>query len=162
MKREYKEKLDKMYWFFNNYKNMPYEEYSKKCIEYFNVPLDELIETKDQEVLENLLNFFNEDFEDYFECICESLMCQIDVNYTPDQLLNVFYKKFDGFAKNDPWRCHVMSLKFFHDEYFDEFRKMFNLVKSKSSELFLEEFNNEYDRELSPQVKILREDMKKW
>lgn len=159
MKKEYKEKLDKMYKFFNNYKSIPDEELHERCMNDFCYIADELVLTKNQEVLECLLDFFEEEFDYEAEGVLEGLKNGIGANYTLDQILAAFYKKFDSLIKNDIEICVEISQWYFYDKrVFENFRKMFNTVKSKKSEAFLTEFRGRLDEK----VAILREDMKSW
>lgn len=122
--------------------------------------INEIVKIKDVEILESLLDFFTESNE----CtgICEHLKSEISLNYTPEQILQTFYKKFDILIKNDIDMAVEMSMWFFDISVFNDFRKMFNTVKSGRSRDFLEEFSNWYAKDYPEEIAILREDMEAW
>lgn len=121
--------------------------------------INEIVKIKDVEILENLLDFFTESNE----CtgICEHLKSEIASNYTLEQILQAFYKKFDTLVKNDIEIAVEMSMWFFDSGMFDDFRKMFNAVKTDKSRIFLDEFLDWYP-DLEDKVNILRKDMETW
>jgi hypothetical protein len=162
MKQEYKEKLDKMFWFFNNYKTIPGKDLHTIGMNNFVYPMEELALTKDKEVLECLLDFFEKQFDSDSEGVLESLESFIQCNFTSDQIIEAFYKKFDSFMNRNLWRCvHICWNSLFIEENFEKFRKMFNSVKSKHSEKFLKEMFD-WAPEGEKQISILENDMKKW
>ena len=123
--------------------------------------VDELIKTKDSEVLECLLEFFNEENEEYGG-FCEHLKSQIGANFTLDQLLNALYKKFDYLIENDVSKLVQFSFWFFSSNMFESFRNMFNQIHSVNSEKYLNELDDWSENDYIIERKILREDMKKW
>lgn len=161
MKKEYEESLKKMEWFFDNYQNISEKELHTKCIEYFDKFIDELTKTKEQKILEYLISFFESKFDYTFEGILEHLKSEISSNYTLEQILQAFYKKFDTLVKNDIEIAVEMSMWFFDSGMFDDFRKMFNAVKTDKSRIFLDEFLDWYP-DLEDKVNILRKDMEAW
>jgi hypothetical protein len=161
MKQEYKNMLDKMNRFFSNYKTVPDEKLHEECMRNFDSVFDELVVSKDQEVLENLIDFFDYEFDMTIQGVTESMESQIQCNFTSDQIIRAFYKKFDSFMEKNPGRCIHICWNLFTDEYFEKFRKMFNTVKSKHSERFLREMSD-WAPEEKDQINILRNDMKKW
>ena len=107
------------------------------------------------------MDFFVTDFELSFEGILEHLKAEIGSNFSLNEILEAFYKKFDSLIKNDIEMAVEMSMWFFDGGKFDEFRKMFNSVKSEKSEDFLNEFVAWYP-DLEKGVNVLRDDMQKW
>ena len=92
MNPKHRELLDKMYWFFENYKEIDDEVLHEKCVDNFLNPMEELIPSKDAEVLKCLLDFFEHDFDYDLEGIYESLKARIGANFTLDQLIEAFNK----------------------------------------------------------------------
>ena len=160
MKQEYIDKI-KLSWDMLNYKDDLSIEENEKCFDIAYDTLNELIKTKDSEVLEYLLEFFCEDHEDYGG-ICEHLKSQIGANFTLDQLLNALYKKFDYLIENDIEMAYEMSSWFLYYKRFEDFRQMFNTVKSKQSEIFINRLDKWCGDDFPNEIAILREDMKKW
>ncbi|MDR1432949.1 MAG: hypothetical protein LBI61_01230 [Puniceicoccales bacterium] len=128
--------------------------------------VDFLCESKAQDVLEALLDFFTHENEQYGG-VCETLKSQIGVNFTLDQLLQAFYKKFNTLAENDLSICSEMSMWCVRNDCRDKFRQMFNTVRSKHSKEIVENLKKsalEYDWEEDSKEMIytLEEDMKNW
>ncbi|MDR1375674.1 MAG: hypothetical protein LBJ45_02585 [Holosporaceae bacterium] len=109
MKEEYEKKLAIMRDFFENYDNISDEDFYPKHLE-FDRNLGELAATKDQEVLEHLMDFFDEDFDYSVEGVCGSIKARIGANYTLDQVVEAFYKKFDQFAEKYLGKCIETSM----------------------------------------------------
>ena len=138
------------------------EQKNKENGKIFFDSIDYLCETKDQEVLENLLDFFNKENERYGG-ICERLQNEISDNFSLDQILQALSKKVNTLSKNDFDVCAEMCMWFIWHNKFEEFRQMFNTVKPELAEKIIDGMANwdddhEYDRELN----TLREDMKTW
>jgi hypothetical protein len=171
MKKEYEEKLQIMRDFFINYDNISDEDFYPRRLE-FDSNLEELAATKDQEVLEHLLDFFDERFDVEVDEACEILQSVIGSNFTLDQVIEAFYKKFDQFAEKYPGMCGEMSMvcirnRQIDDGHWDRFREMFNAVRSKHSAKILEEVKhyfrcNSWTDEEKNMVYALEEDMKSW
>lgn len=169
MKKEYKEKLDKMYWFFNNYKNIAKADLHEHCMNDFVYPMDELSETGEQEILECLLDFFDRQFDDDINGVSESLESDVQCNFTSDQIIEAFYKKFDSFMEKNSMRCMKISMRFFdegNETDFLKFRVFFNFVKSKHAkellDIFKEWFKYGWSEKSKNYVYTLENDMKKW
>ncbi|MDR1891008.1 MAG: hypothetical protein LBQ23_02375 [Puniceicoccales bacterium] len=166
MKKEYKDELDKMDNFFKNYSNIPDEVFHTRCMDDFVQKMKNLVATKDIEVLEHLLDFFVEDFDLEVGGVCESLKSQIGVNYTLDQILEAFYKKFDSLARNHLDICAEMSMWFLYNDYFDKFKEMFNFIKSDHSDQFIENmkegFKYDIPEDVQKMILLLEQDMKNW
>jgi hypothetical protein len=161
VKGEYREQVDKMYWFFENYKNIDDDDLHKKCMDNFVNPMSEVVKSKDPEVLEHLLDFFEHRFDYDIEGVCETLKSQIGVNFTLDQLLQAFYKKFNTLAENDLSICAEMSMYYIWHNMFEDFRKMFNTVKPKKAPELLDKMDK-WNKGKTDCVGILRNDMKSW
>ncbi|MDR1375675.1 MAG: hypothetical protein LBJ45_02590 [Holosporaceae bacterium] len=138
-------------------------------------PIEKLIKTGDTEVLCELFDFFlSEKVEDYD--ICENLEDFMSGYFSEDQVLQVFYKKFDVLAEKNPERCvGIAYVNFFSRDENDptsrKFREMFNTIKSQHSEKFLEELKSflfagsclhKIDEMNKICVHALEEDMKSW
>jgi hypothetical protein len=160
MKKEYKERLDKMREFFINYDDIPDDDFYRRRLE-FDDHLEVLAATKDTEVLEHLLDFFDEEFDCEVNEACEHLKAEIGANFTLDQIIEALYKKFDSFAENYLGMCVQISWHMFSDENFEEFREMFSAVKSQHSEKFLQKMYD-WAPESTNYADLLRNDMKKW
>jgi hypothetical protein len=160
MKKEYEERLDKMREFFVHYDDIPDDDFYRRRLE-FDDHLEALAATKDTEVLEHLLDFFNEEFDCEVDEACERLKAEIGSNFTLDQIIEALYKKFDSFAGNYLGMCVQISWHMFSDENFEKIRKVFNVVKSQHSEKFLQKMYD-WAPENMNYIDILRNDMKKW
>jgi hypothetical protein len=171
MKKEHRKKLDKMYEYYNNYDKifdiLSQEEYD----DVFISNMKALAATKDMEILEHLLDFFDRNFDYEVNEVCECLKMKIGANFSLDQLIEAFYKKFDHFAKKYLEMCAEMSIwcvrnRQINDGHWDRFREMFNTVKSPRSSEVLEELKSWIDsswlEEEKNMVYALEEDMKKW
>lgn len=121
--------------------------------------MKKLVSTKKTEALCELLEVFNVENDD-FGGFCESTKARIGSNYSLEQILEAFYKKFDTLIRNDIDMAVEMSKWFFESDMFEEFREMFNTVKSAESDRFLDEFLSWWP-DYQEQVDILRNDMKK-
>jgi hypothetical protein len=169
MKKEWEKRLNEMYDFFANYGEITggdIDETQKYRDDAFLANMEKLAATKDTEVLEHLMDFFDEKFDREVNGICEILSAMIEFSFTLDQRIEVFYKKFDTLAGNYPEMCSQMSTWYLRSECFDEFRKMFNAVKSQHSSKILEKLKNwvKHGRSHEKQnmVCLLEEDMEKW
>ncbi|MDR1432947.1 MAG: hypothetical protein LBI61_01220 [Puniceicoccales bacterium] len=135
--------------FSENYDNISDEDFCQRRRE-FEVNLEELTATKDQEVLEYLMDFFDEDFDYSVEGVCGSIKARIGANFTLDQLIEAFYKRFDKFAGKYLGKCAEMSMwcvrnRQIDDYHWDRFREMFNAVKSKHSAKILEKLKDMFE-----------------
>ena len=162
MDKEHRETLDRVKHFFENYKNIPDEKLHEECMKNFVDLTPSITASKDDEVLVELLTFFEREFDYDLEGVCEDLKSQIGSNFTLNQLLKAFYKKFDYLIRNDIEICVEMASWFFYWGKFDGFRDMFNTVKSNKSAEFLLEFDRWYGKKLNDKIALLRDDMKNW
>ena len=163
MKKEYEEKIKEMEYIVKNYDDIPDDVFHERCMREFVDNMEYLATTKDQEVLEHLLDFFVKDFDLNVGGVCETLETDIGDNFSLDQILKAFYKKYNFLANNNLNRCVQFSMWFIWHNKFEGFRRMFNTVKPELAEKIIGGMANwdddhEYDRELN----ILREDMKTW
>ncbi|MDR0742456.1 MAG: hypothetical protein LBE98_03260 [Puniceicoccales bacterium] len=121
---KYKKHLGKMYEYFNNYNNCSkFSDIDSSQREYDDVFLpnmEALAATKDTEVLEHLMDFFDEEFDYEVNEACEYLKAEIGANYTLDQIIEVFYKKFDKVAENYLSMCVEMSMWCIRNRQIDE------------------------------------------
>lgn len=161
MEQKYIDKIRVVWDVLEDYYELSSED-SEERLDMAYYALDKLAKTKDQEVLEALLNFFREDYEDRGE-ICEHLKAQIGANFPLGQVLQALYKKFDFLAEQDVSRLVQFSLWFLNNGMFPEFRKMFNCVRSNYSPYFLDELNDWcFDGRYQEERRILREDLNNW
>lgn len=123
---------------------------------------EELAKTGDSRGLLYLLDYFNDDFDLNNEGVLEWIQNNIGANFSLEQILEAFYKKFDQLATKNVARCVYISYWFLSHEMFKDFRRMFNTVKSNASEKFLDRLDAWADEDYPKERKILREDMKKW
>jgi hypothetical protein len=171
MKEEYEERLSKMREFFVNYDDISDDDFYRRRLE-FDDHLEILAATKDTEVLIHLLDFFDEEFDCEVDEACEILRSRIGANFTQDQLIEAFYKKFDTVADHYLSMCRQMCMWYIRSGYFKQFRKMFNTVKSQHSAKVLDKLKTYFDcgkehewewtDEERNMVYTLEEDMKKW
>jgi hypothetical protein len=166
MKEEHREMLDKMRDFFINWDAIPDDEFYQKRLE-FDSRLDILAATKDTEILEHLLDFFDENFDCEVDEACEILKSTIGSNFTLDQLIEAFYKKFDQFAEKYLGKCIEMSMYCVRNDCRDKFRQMFNTVRSKHSKEIVENLKEsalefDWEEDSKQMIYTLEEDMKSW
>jgi hypothetical protein len=173
MKKEHEERLNKMREFFVNYDDILDDDFYRRRLE-FDDHLEVLAATKDTEILEYLMDFFDEEFDCEVDEACEILKSRIGANFTLNQIIEAFYKKFNTVAESYFDACVEMSMwcirnRQIDDGHWDRFREMFNTVKSKHSPRILEKlktwFNETWSTwtdEEKAMVYALEEDMKKW
>ena len=123
---------------------------------------EELAKTHDMRGLLYLLDYFDEEFDLEYEGVLECIQNDIGANFTLVQILEAFYKKFDQLITKHVSRAAYFSYWFLDNEMFDDFRKMFNTVKSNQSEKLLNRLDDWADDDYAEERKLLREDMKKW
>ena len=114
-----------------------------------------------------LFDFFDRDLDFKTNGTLESLQTNIENNFSIDQILIAFHKKFDFLANKNLFRCVIMSEAFFcKEKFFKEFRAIFNTAKLTKSDEFISElikwFGKDYEGGIKLRVELLREDMKKW
>ncbi|MDR1891009.1 MAG: hypothetical protein LBQ23_02380 [Puniceicoccales bacterium] len=160
MKEEHKQKLNKAAELLIYDRTLSDEEQNMKFWQAYNI-LDILIQTNDPEVLEHLLDFFTKENEGYGG-LCEHMKSQIEMNFTPNQVLQAFYKKLNSFAKNDLCKCAQMCSCFMWPGIFEEFRVMFNEVKVENATELLDETGDFMSEERHGYIEILRKDMESW
>ncbi|MDR1401962.1 MAG: hypothetical protein LBI81_03355 [Puniceicoccales bacterium] len=169
MKKKYEEKLAFARKLIpENFPTCKEEE--EKISKSFGI-IDPIVKTGDIDVLPGLFDFFIEEKAHTYD-FCEALDDMISAYFSEDQVLQVFYQKFDALAEKNPERCAgIVSRYFFYQESdYEKFREMFNTVRSKHFVKSLEELkrrlksnvgwiDKEKDRMM---VYALEEDMKKW
>jgi hypothetical protein len=169
MKQKYIEKINLARKSLKNDHTLSEKELDERLVIGYNL-MDELCATKDTEVLSELLDFFTAE-NDEWGGFSEHLRAQIGANFSLDQLIEAFYKKFDSFAGNCLEMCVIMSMicirnRQINDGHWDRFRQMFNTVKSEHSGKILEGlkswFTDTWTKEEKGMVYALEEDMKRW
>jgi hypothetical protein len=128
------------------------------CVDFIDA-CGEAAQSKNMDVLLQLIDFFDDTVDLKYGGVLESLESIVRSFYS-DQILEAFYKKFDSFMKKNLLRCIHISWSLMC-ENFEKFRKMFNTVKSKHSNNFLDQLY-EFTPEGKKEISILRDDMKKW
>ena len=168
MIKEYIEKLDMMYKFFRThdeiYRNMGVDICQDEFMKNFYEPMNDLLETKDQEVLECLLDFIDEDFELNVGGVIETLTNGIGDNFSLSNILRALAKKINQISNKHLWRAGELCMWFLWHDMFDEFREMFNTVKPELAEKLLAEMLS-WDRHklrYTQHINLLRDDMKSW
>lgn len=157
--KKYREQAELINRLLRYNENISKEDDEKNFDKALNL-MKRLASAKKTEALCELLDVFNGENED-FGGFCESTKTHIAINYSLDQLLQAFYKKFDSLINNDMDIAVEMSMWFFEDDKFEEFRTMFNFVKSPKSDRFLDEFLRWFP-DYQEEVDILRGDMNRW
>ena len=160
MEQKYQDKL-KLAWDMLDYKDELSVEENEKCFDIAYDTLNELVATKNSEILVSLLEFFCEEHEDYGG-ICEHLKTQIGANFSLEQLLHALYEKFDYLVKHDIEISYEMSSCILYSNMFDAFRTMFNSVRSNRSDEFLEKLDNWCGDDFPEEIAILKQDMEGW
>ncbi|MDR1233165.1 MAG: hypothetical protein LBJ75_02820 [Puniceicoccales bacterium] len=165
MKAEYIDKLRVMHKYVHWDEQLSEEENKGNGKKYF-AAVDFLCESKEQGVLEALLDFFTSENEQYGG-VCENLKAQIGANFSLEQIIEAFYKKFDSLAENDFGICAEMSMWCVRNEHGEQFRKMFNTVKSKHSKEIVKDLKasaSEYnwEEDVKEAIDTLEGDMKNW
>lgn len=159
MNQKYKDDLLIVKKYFHKESYLTPEENNKNMRLHIDA-VNRLCSTKDQEVLESLLDFFTKENEQYGG-VCENLESDITDNFSIDQVLQVFYKKYNFLANNDLDRCIHFSMWFLWGDKFDEFREMFNTVRPELADKLLAEMLS-WDTEYAEHINLLRDDMKSW
>jgi hypothetical protein len=155
MKKEYEEKLKLVTKHLARDDSLSVED-NRKFFWQGHKMMEELILTKDEEVLCGLFDLFTQDNENG---VCETLENEIYHNFDFSQIINVLYRKFDSLIENNILRARNISCACINVGKFEEFREMFNFVRSKNSALLLGKAkNNKYNKEIA----ILTKDMAGW
>ncbi|MDR1232924.1 MAG: hypothetical protein LBJ75_01530 [Puniceicoccales bacterium] len=157
MKKEYKEKLKLAAKYLAGDDSLSVED-NRKFFWRGHKMMEELLLTKDEEVLCGLFDLFTEGNENG---VCETLENGIYHNFDFNQILNALYQKFDSLIANNVDRAVYFSESILSAKLLEGFRKMFNAVKAKKSSEFLDRFYKYYP-ELEENILILRKDMAKW
>ena len=139
-------------------KNLAKAEELKAKVKQIN---EELVQIDDVNVLAVLLEFFNDENEDYGG-VCETLMNDIWDNYSAEQIIEAVSQKFDYLVENDLSRFACLTSILLNEEDFEKFRAMFNEIKSKNSDKYLESLYKLCSDNYPSEINLLREDMKKW
>jgi hypothetical protein len=154
---QYKEKLDLAKKLLQESYSIKNADEGEKVFWEGHKLMEELMVSKDEDVLCGLFDFFIEDNENG---VCETLANGIFDNYTDDQIINALYKKFDTFLVINMNRAAQFVKWLISNGKFDDVRKMFNTVKIKEPVKFLErlKYKCKYDKYIA----ILKEDIEKW
>ncbi|MDR0693333.1 MAG: hypothetical protein LBF49_02050 [Puniceicoccales bacterium] len=157
MKKEYEEKLKLVTKYLAGDDSLSAED-NRKLFWQGHKIMEELVLTKDKEVLGGLFDLFTQDNENG---VCETLENEIYRNFDFGQIISVLYKKFDSLIASNVDRAVYFSESILSAKLFEDFRKMFNAVKAKKSSEFLDRFHRCYP-EFEENISILRKDMAKW
>jgi len=162
MKQEYKEKFIQAQKLIEQYDDNLSEEENEINFWKGHALMEELVATKNTEVLCLLMNLFNKTNENG---VCETLQNDIEANFTADQIIEAVSTKFDYLIENDLNRFANFSQNFFrydHSEIFIKFREMFNKAKPRFAENYVDAIEEWVGKYFPNEIAILREDMKKW
>ncbi len=159
MKKEYLDKIELAKKCLKWDDTIPSEIAGKNGDIAYNT-IEELCRTKDNEVLVKLLDFFNKE-NDEWGGFTERLQNEISDNFSLEQILQAFYKKYNSLANNDLDVCAYISMWFIWGEEFDPFRRMFNAVKPELAEKILDKMDKR-NKNRTNCIEILRQDMKTW
>jgi hypothetical protein len=178
MKSEYREKLDKVIEAFLlsgiDYRgegDFPLsEEEAKRRGDMF----DELIMSGDAEVLRELMGLLamrgggDASLDEHFAQ-------EIFLHYTDEQIAEAIFEKFDAIYDNDGGTDDEFGMAYIlegicselwdygrTEEGFQVFRQMFNKVRPRHAERFLNEMDKTTITEEKAMIQTLREDMAKW
>jgi hypothetical protein len=140
MQKEYEEKLEVARKLITE-NDFSCEEGKEKILQGFRI-LQPIAATGDIDVLYSLFDFFPEETE--YE-VCEGLENLVFGYFTSEQILQAYYRKFDSLAEKNLEKCvSIARVNFFgqDDIEFEEFRKMFNTIKSPHSGKFFGELKS--------------------
>jgi hypothetical protein len=162
MKQEYKDKIELAKKLLHYDESISQEEFEKNFDIAYKIIIKELVITGDEEILCELIDIFNEENEEYG--ICETLEHRLYENFNFDQIIKVLYKKLDYLLINDIFRAPCIIWRLFRSGKFNDFRNVFNKIKSKKSNELLARLDdlNDSNKFLEKEISILRDDMKKW
>jgi hypothetical protein len=160
MEQKYKKKLELTKKLLHDSQNVGPSEEAEKMFDDGHALMEELVQTKDTEVLCELMDLFNEELD--LTGVCETLESEIFQNFTMEQIIEVLYKKLFTLVANNEMRAVGFAGACLNTGYFRDFRNIFNSAKSPNSEDFLNEFEKWYDEDYPKEIAILREDLKKW
>ncbi len=124
--------------------------------------LENIIQTKDEDILPGLFDLFIlEDLE--YTGVCESLDNGIWDNFSEEQIVRAFEEKFDDLLKKNMLRACTTSIAIINTGHFDDLRRVFNKVKSKESSNFVEELSGwGSKKKFRDEALVLKEDMESW
>jgi hypothetical protein len=137
-----------------------------------------LIESGDTDVLRGLMGLLTMKVEGG-GALDESLVDGIASYYTPEQITEAIFDKFDAIYDNDGGPddkfgmadiLEIICSDLWSPEWkgredgrgFSRFREMFNKVRPRHAERFLNEMEKYKVEEEKPMIQALREDMKQW
>lgn len=138
------------------------DEVGEKLFNDTRENLENIIQTKDEDILPGLFDLFIlEDLE--YTGVCESLSNDIWDNFSEEQIIRVFDEKFDDLLKKNMLRACTTSIAIINTGHFDDLRRVFNKVKSKESSNFVEELSGwGSKKKFRDEALVLKEDMESW
>jgi hypothetical protein len=180
MKSEYKEKLDKVIELFLAYgpdkKGFDFsDEENNRRWDMF----DELLESGDAEVLRGLMGLLTMKVGCVAGALDESFPQEIFNYYTHEQIMDAIFDKFDAIYDNDERPDGEIRTAYVLEDIcsdlwssdwkgredgrgFQRFREMFNKIRPRNAERFLNEMEKYKIAEDKARIQTLREDMAKW
>jgi hypothetical protein len=169
MKEEYRGKLRKFLAHFDK----DIDEVTDKDVIYISDIMSELIKSRDIEVLCGLLGVLTKKTHGC-GMLDEGLAQGIFDYYTDKQIAEALFEKFDAIYDNDDDRPGCGLAYILEDvctdlwcwpkekESFQIFREMFNTIRPRHAERFLNEMEKYKVEEEKLMIDTLREDMAKW
>ena len=160
MKNEYKQKVKLVKNMLIFDPNLTEEENDK----HFDIALkttDELLNLQDKKILEDLLELFTNENEEYGG-FCEHLESEIGNLYSLNQILEVLYVKFVYLLENDISRALHFTSWFLYNKMFDKFRIMFSTTKPSKAEEFVNALYSWLGTDFPREIAILKKDIENW
>jgi len=138
------------------------DEIGDKLFDQTRENLENIIQTKDVDILPQLFDLFIlEDLE--YTGVCESLSNDIWDNFSEEQIIRVFDEKFDDLLKKNMLRACTTSIAIINTGHFDDLRRVFNKVRSEESLNFVEELSSwGSKKKFRDEALVLKEDMESW
>jgi hypothetical protein len=182
MKAELKENLDKVIEAFllwgaddiafskgEEKESISGEESERRCNLFY-----EIIESGDPEVLRGLIGMLT--MKVGGGCaLDEGFPQEIFHHYTKEQIAEAVFEQFDAIYDNDERPDGIIRTAYIlegicsdiwgygrDEEGFQIFRRLFNKIRPRHAERFLNEMEKYKNEEKQPMIATLREDMKKW
>lgn len=162
MKKECEEKLKLCKKLLFDSQTIGPSEEAEKMFDEGYALMQELIQTRDTNVLSALMElFYSKDIE-INTGICETLESEIFQNYTMEQVIEALYKKFPELVANNEMRAEHFAGACISRGYFEEFRNVFNSTHTFHYENFFAELSEWIGEDYPEEISILRKDMEAW
>lgn len=125
---------------------------------------EEALASGDFDVLERVLDYFLEEYSDaaLMNGGCESLDNDIWMYFSSEQITKAFEIKYNQLLDKNMLRASTIAIGIVNTGNFEGLRRIFNYNKHVNSEELVVDLEKWVDEEYEGQIKLLREDMKKW